>query len=100
MIRYLGISQFATDLIFVWFMLSWLVTRHILFLFVIKSTVLDAPGLISFGWDAVAGHYVTKEMYFALSVLLLALQVDIPFNHLNSAEVRKFSRLCKSYGSG
>jgi len=82
MFRYLGISQFVTDLIFVWFMLSWLVTRHILFLFVIKSTIFDGPGLISFGWDPVAGHYVTKEMYYLFSALLLVLQVtDILFNH-------------------
>ena len=75
MIRYLGISQFVTDLIFVWFMLSWLVTRHILFLFVIKSTIFDGPSLISFGWDPVVGHYVTEEMFYFFSALLLVLQV-------------------------
>lgn len=75
MSRYLGINQLVTDLTFGWFMVSWLVTRHILFLFVIKSTLFDGPKLIAFRWDPVAGHYVTKTMHHGFSALLLVLQV-------------------------
>ncbi|KAG6812329.1 hypothetical protein H0H92_003413 [Tricholoma furcatifolium] len=48
MIRYLDISQFACDFTFGLFLVSWLVTRHILFIFAIVSTYRDAPRLIPY----------------------------------------------------
>lgn len=48
MIRYIDISQLACDLTFACFLVSWLVTRHFLFLFVIYSTVVDLPKHVPF----------------------------------------------------
>src|SRR6266550_1762672 len=42
MIRYTKISQFACDVTFGIFLVSWFITRHILFIFVIKA-VYDLP---------------------------------------------------------
>ncbi len=57
-------------------MVSWLVTRHVLFLFVIRSTIFDGPMLITFIWDPSNGRVVTKEMFYGFAGLLLALQVN------------------------
>ncbi|KIM46236.1 hypothetical protein M413DRAFT_308209 [Hebeloma cylindrosporum] len=75
MIRYLDISQFLCDLTFGWFMLSWLVTRHILFLIVIYSTIFEGPTYVEFKWDYEAGYYITKTAFTGFWVMLLALQV-------------------------
>jgi len=75
MIRYFDISQFACDLTFGWFLISWFVTRHVLFIFVIISTFRDAPSLISFKWSPEEGHYLTNTMFRVLTMMLVALQV-------------------------
>jgi len=75
MLRYLQVSQFATDAIFGWFLLSWLVTRHFLFISVIKSAIVDAPRLIKYGWSVERGHFLTKPALGAFCTLLLALEV-------------------------
>ncbi|KAF8974303.1 TLC domain-containing protein [Flammula alnicola] len=75
MIRYLDISQFLCDCVFGIFMLSWLVTRHILFLCVIYSTIFVGPIYVEFKWDYEAGYYVTRTAYTTFWGMLLALQV-------------------------
>ncbi|GJE84990.1 longevity assurance proteins LAG1/LAC1 [Phanerochaete sordida] len=74
MLRYLGFTT-VCDVMFVVFMLSWLVTRHFLFLFVIKSTYYDAPRLTPFIWDPATGHFTTKEVLNGFNAMLCALQV-------------------------
>ncbi|KAF8913851.1 TLC domain-containing protein [Gymnopilus junonius] len=74
MIRYLDISQLATDCVFGLFMLSWLITRHILFLFVIYSTIVQNPTYIEFKWDYESKHFFTRRAYIGFSTLLLVLQ--------------------------
>ena len=74
MLRYLGFST-CCDITFVLFMLSWLVTRHILFLFAIKSTYYDAPRIIPRVWDPSTGHFMTKGVYVAFNAMLISLQV-------------------------
>jgi acyl-CoA-dependent ceramide synthase len=76
MTRYLSVKQIITDSLFGLFMISWLVTRHVLFLFVIWSTVVDGSRLIDFRWDPEGGHYVTLKMYYGFSGMLLSLQVS------------------------
>lgn len=75
MLRYLKISQLATDAIFGWFLLSWLVTRHFLFISVIKSAIYDAPRLIKYEWSVERGHFLTKTALGAFCTMLLALEV-------------------------
>lgn len=75
MLRYLKISQLATDAIFGWFLLSWLVTRHFLFISVIKSAIYDAPRLIKYEWSVERGHFLTKTALGAFCTMLLALEL-------------------------
>ena len=75
MLRYLGFSTMC-DITFVLFMGSWLVTRHFLFLFAIKSSWYDAPRIIPAVWDPSIGHFMTKEVLRAFNSMLIALQVS------------------------
>ena len=73
MFRYLGMSLLC-DLTFVAFLVSWFVTRHVLFLLVIKAT-WEAWYVIPRIWDPSRGHYLTTEIYYAFLGMLVALQV-------------------------
>lgn len=75
MIRYIDISQMACDVTFGIFLVSWFITRHFFFVFVIKSEIIDAPKFISFDALPEDGYYFSKPAYFAFSSMLLSLQV-------------------------
>lgn len=75
MIRYIEVSQFACDLTFAWFLVSWLVTRHVLFLFAIISTYRDCPRLIPHKWAPEEGRYLSYPAWLVFVSLLSALQV-------------------------
>ncbi|PFH46172.1 hypothetical protein AMATHDRAFT_8141 [Amanita thiersii Skay4041] len=75
MIRYLGISQLACDTTFAIFLVSWLITRHVFFLFVIKSTYYDLPRVQEFIWNPEVGSYLSTSVWLGFTTLLLALQV-------------------------
>ncbi|KAF8076331.1 TLC domain-containing protein [Lyophyllum atratum] len=75
MIRYIEISQLACDLTFAFFLISWLITRHFLFLFVIFSTYYDLPRLVPFRWSVEEGLYLTKTAWLFFVSALSALQV-------------------------
>lgn len=79
MFRYLSLTTLC-DATFVCFLLSWFITRHALFVFVIISTYKDAPRIIPRVWDPERGHYMTKEVYIAYNTLLIALQVRPLYN--------------------
>lgn len=72
MLRYIEVSQLATDAVFGWFLLSWLVTRHFLFVLVIKSAIFDAPRLIDMD------NFQTRTALTTFCILLLALEVSPP----------------------
>jgi len=74
MLRYLS-YQTACDIIFVWWMLSWFVTRHVLFCMVIASTCWDAPKHLEFGWWPERGHWATREVLNVFIILLVILEV-------------------------
>ena len=75
MIRYLNISQLACDLMFGCFMLFWVVTRHVLFISVIFSTMFTAPQLIDMQWIPEEGYYFDNKAYLMFCALLCAIQV-------------------------
>jgi len=75
MIRYINISQFACDVTFGCFMLSWVVTRHVLFLSVIFSLSSDSPRLIDMQWTPEKGYYFDYTAYMTFLGLLCSLQV-------------------------
>ncbi|KAI0796838.1 longevity assurance proteins LAG1/LAC1 [Abortiporus biennis] len=74
MLRYLSLSTLC-DITFGCFLLSWLVTRHFLFVIVIKSTYLDTARLIRFVWEPERDHYMTRGMYIGFVTMLTALQI-------------------------
>lgn len=74
MLRYLGLTT-ACDVAFGIFMLSWLVTRHFLFLCVIKSSFYDARRVIPPVWDPSTGRLMTSEVLTVFQILLMCLQV-------------------------
>jgi acyl-CoA-dependent ceramide synthase len=76
MFRYIQITQLATDATFGVFLVSWFMTRHVLFLSVIKSFIFDAPKFIPFEWSVEQGRYLSWPAYLAFSGMLLALQVS------------------------
>ncbi|CAL1701061.1 unnamed protein product [Somion occarium] len=74
MLRYLSFSTLC-DLTSVCFVVSWIVTRHALFLLVIKSTYWDALRIVPPLWDAERGFYITKSVIMSFNVMLTALQI-------------------------
>ncbi len=75
MLRYLEVTQVVCDTLFAWFMLSWFVTRHVLFNFVIRSSLYDLPRLVTYRWDPPSGHFMTSGGYVMFNVCLCTLQV-------------------------
>lgn len=75
MLKYAG-WQTTCDIAFGLFMVSWLVTRHILYMRVVWSCMFDAPSVMSFRPpNRLTGDYFTKTSYLTLIGLLCALQV-------------------------
>jgi hypothetical protein len=74
MFRYLAFSWLC-DATFVWFLLSWFVTRHVLFVIVIKSIYADLPKLPNFGVSPGQGRYLDYRNWVAFVTMLSALQV-------------------------
>jgi len=75
MLRYLS-YQIACDVTFVWWMLSWFVTRHVLFCKVIASAYWDVSTQLEFG-SFERGYWLTKEAHTALVILLVILEVSV-----------------------
>ncbi|TFK43584.1 TLC domain-containing protein [Crucibulum laeve] len=74
MLRYIN-YQTTCDLTFAWFLVSWFVTRHFLFVFAIKSTIMDCPVFIPFDWAPERGYYLTQQSHLLFCVLLVSLQI-------------------------
>lgn len=74
MVRYLRVPDAVASVVFMIFAVSWVVTRHILFSFVIYSAYDRAPRLIPFTWAPERGHYLTRKAYVGFIALMVALQ--------------------------
>lgn len=66
----------ACDIMFGLFLISWIATRHVLFIAVIVSAYSDAPRLIPFDWIPERGYYLTHDVYVAFVSLLVSLEVS------------------------
>ena len=75
MFRYLGLATLC-DTVFGIFLVSWLMTRHILFGLVIWSAYYDAATLLPFTWEPERGHFLNGDWYGVFLALLVALQVS------------------------
>ncbi|KDQ64276.1 hypothetical protein JAAARDRAFT_117612 [Jaapia argillacea MUCL 33604] len=73
MFRYLNLTTLC-DVTFTFFLLSWFVTRHVLLIYVIKSTYYEVPN-IGYDWAPERGHYITQPLYVAFVTMLVALQI-------------------------
>jgi very-long-chain ceramide synthase len=76
MVRYLDVSQMATDALFGIFMVSWFVTRHVLFVFAILSTMFESNTYIPRIIDHERGMYMDDRAYVGFVTMLWALQVS------------------------
>ena len=74
MIRYLGLTTLC-DVTFVFWMLSWAVTRHGLFGLVIRSALADLSRFIPYVWDPERGHFMTRGVKWMFISMLAALEV-------------------------
>ncbi|WFD19464.1 sphingosine N-acyltransferase [Malassezia caprae] len=75
LLKYMG-WQTLCDIMFGIFMIVWVITRHIAYLFVWWTCYKDAPALIRFSdrLDVVSGHALTPMSYIVFLVLLAILQ--------------------------
>lgn len=75
MLRYVGLRTLC-DAAFAGFMVSWFITRHILYNIVLWSCTFDCPRLIPYASaDFSRGRYLNKPTHSAFVTLLVALQV-------------------------
>lgn len=75
MLKYMG-WQTTCDAMFGAFMISWTITRHICYMFVMMTCIYDAPRLIPYRSpvDLRAGYAFTPALYVMFISLLAVLQ--------------------------
>lgn len=77
MLRYIELYTLC-DVTFTWFLVSWFVTRHVLFVIVIKSVWVDAVHLVrEITWAPERGIYFNGISHKAFVGLLVSLQVGV-----------------------
>lgn len=74
MLRYIALYTLC-DVTFTVFMLSWFITRHVLFIIVIKST-LNGVQLVTEMWAPEKGNYFSPLIHKTFCALLIILQVS------------------------
>lgn len=74
MLRYVALYTLC-DLTFVVLLVSWFITRHVLFIIVIKSAWVDPLRLFSEMWAPERGNYASPFTHKTFCVLLVSLQV-------------------------
>lgn len=87
MIRYMGLTTLC-DITFVFWMLSWAVTRHGLFGLVIRSAFLDISRLIPSVWDPERGYFMTTRVKCLFISMLAALEVRFRLMFPAVADIR------------
>ncbi|KAF7352836.1 Longevity-assurance protein [Mycena venus] len=75
MCRYMNVSQTICDSLFALFLVSWFVTRHVLFTLVIISTYTDLPRLVPLEWAPERGRFLSREYWIIFCACLTALQI-------------------------
>ncbi|KAJ7686025.1 TLC domain-containing protein [Mycena rosella] len=75
MMRYMDVSQHACDSFFGCYLVSWFVTRHVLFILVIVSTYTDLPRLVPFEWAPTQGRFLSRPYWIIFCACLTALQI-------------------------
>ncbi|KAH9844132.1 longevity assurance proteins LAG1/LAC1 [Rhodofomes roseus] len=73
MLRYMAFSTLC-DILFVWFMVSWAITRHWLFVLAIIAT-WNAEHVIPPLWDPEHGRYMTTGVLRGFCSMLISLEI-------------------------
>jgi len=74
MLRYFGLSNLC-DAAFMMFLVSWLVTRQILYPRVVISAIFDGGRLMEYKWEPETGYFFNRDWYIIFISLLLSLQL-------------------------
>lgn len=74
MLKYLNFTTIC-DVAFAAFLVTWFVTRHILFVLIIRSEYKDMLVYMPYGWHPERDYYVTFEIWAGFFILLSLLQV-------------------------
>ncbi|KAJ7638766.1 TLC domain-containing protein [Roridomyces roridus] len=74
MTRYLNLPQIVSDSLFAHFIVSWFITRHVLFMIVIVSTYIDLPRLVTLEWAPHLGRFLSREYWIIFCACLTALE--------------------------
>ncbi|KAJ6515944.1 TLC domain-containing protein [Mycena sanguinolenta] len=75
MCRYMNLSSLVCDSLFASFLVSWFITRHILFMVVIVSTYIDLPRVVGLEWAPERGRFLSREYWIIFCACLTALQI-------------------------
>ncbi|KAJ7047423.1 TLC domain-containing protein [Mycena alexandri] len=75
MARYINMPELLCNSLFAGFLISWLITRHILFAIVLVSTYTDLPRLVPFEWAPPLGRFLSREYWVVFCACLTALQI-------------------------
>ena len=75
MLRYSGWQRIC-DATFVLFLISWIISRHYIYIIIIISAWHDAPRYLGgYRWDPSKGILFTKPIHYIFMALLIALQI-------------------------
>ncbi|KIY51624.1 longevity assurance proteins LAG1/LAC1 [Fistulina hepatica ATCC 64428] len=75
MAKYLAVPSIVPDSLFVLFLMSWFVTRHIMFVFAIVQTAINIPMRVDLVWAPERGHYMTHKIFVGFISCLVALEI-------------------------
>lgn len=76
MLRYLGFTSLC-DVVFGFFMISWVATRQIGY-FIVLWSVFNAQKYRKYGWIPEKGHYLIPITYWPFMIFLATLGVRLP----------------------
>ncbi|KAF8553807.1 longevity assurance proteins LAG1/LAC1 [Imleria badia] len=74
MLRYIALYTLC-DVTFIVFLVSWFITRHVLFVIFIKSTLVDSIHLVPEMWAPERGNYASPLLHKVWSILVVLLEV-------------------------
>ncbi|GAA5967986.1 hypothetical protein JCM11641_003689 [Rhodosporidiobolus odoratus] len=72
--KYTG-NDSASDATFAVFLVTWIVTRHVIFPKIIWSLVTESTDFVEYAWRSKDGYYYSRNTQIAFVLLLCALQV-------------------------
>ncbi|KAF8940919.1 sphingosine N-acyltransferase lag1 [Dissophora ornata] len=78
MLKYMHKDQIA-DVGFVFFVITWVLSRHYYYGVICWSTFVEAPKFAEMGWDPARGLYFTQRILSGFQFLLIALYIVLLF---------------------